>query len=301
MNKIYAIIGPTAVGKTKLAIELAQKTGGEIINFDSMQVYRMLDIGTAKPNADELAMAKHHMIDIVDPKTDYNVVAYQRECRELIANIHSQGKPAILVGGTGLYLNSVIYDIEFSKESPDTALRDQFEALLAEKGAEHLHALLQTVDPANASKIHKNNTRRVIRALEIYYSTGNAKNDYRGNLSPMEAYDVTLIGLKMNRLKLYARINKRVDQMMDQGLVEEIKNLKNIGLDDTFNSMKGIGYKEVLPYLDGKYDYETMVSLIKQNTRRYAKRQITWLNMYKDITMIDMDNFNEVDQLINNI
>jgi tRNA dimethylallyltransferase len=287
MKKIYAVFGPTAVGKTKFAIDLAKKVDGVIINFDSMQVYDKLKIGTALPSEEEFSLADHRLFSFVDPFLNYDVSKYKKNAIDEISKIHSSGKPVILVGGTGLYLNSIIYDLEFETQKEDGS-KEYVQTLYEKNGLDYIYSILERVDPTSASTIHKNNVRRVIRALEIYYSTGNPKLDYRSNLNLSEHYDVEIIILEMNRLKLYARINKRVDAMLNEGLVQEVIDLKKMGLNDTYNSMRGIGYKEVLSYLDNKYDYDTMVSILKQNSRRYAKRQITWSNQYKNCLKIDL-------------
>ncbi|MBN2260899.1 MAG: tRNA (adenosine(37)-N6)-dimethylallyltransferase MiaA [Clostridiales bacterium] len=296
--KIIAIIGPTAVGKTDISIEIAKRLNGEIINLDSVQIYKYLDIGSAKPSKEEREQIPHHLIDCVDPFTDFSVSDYKKMANEKIREIISRGKLPILVGGTGLYLNSLYYIMNFNDSKQDLAYRSELEELAKVNGNEFVHNLLMKIDESSASQIHPNNLKRVIRALEINKISGKNKKDYRENLILNEDYEFILIGLNMDRKKLYARINRRVDSMIDNGLIDEVKKLKSLGLNDSFNSMKGIGYKEVLGYLDKKYELDTMITLIKLNSRHYAKRQLTWFKQYEKMKWFDLDTYSNINGTI---
>lgn len=301
MKKVIFIIGPTAVGKTDLSIQLAKKLNGEIISADSVQIYKSLNIGSAKPTEEEMEGVKHHLLDFLDPAEEFSVSEYSKMARDKIKELHSQDKQPIVAGGTGLYINSLIYDMDFGETHSNDSYRQALEVLAKEKGVDHVHAMLKEVDPNAAEKIHPNNLRRVIRALEVNHVTGNNMADFANEPRPTDAYEPVLFGLTRSRLKLYGRINKRVDMMFDAGLIEEVKKIKSLGIDDSCQSMQGIGYKEVLDYLNGKYDYETMVSIIKQSSRRYAKRQMTWFRRYKDIHWLDLDAYTCVDDIIDKI
>ena len=303
--KIIAIVGPTAVGKTDVSLSIAKHFDGEIINMDSVQIYKNLDIGSAKPTREEMGSMPHHLFDFVDPHIDYSVADYKNDLERVLDELSLKGKVPVLVGGTGLYLNSILYAMDFNNAASDPQYRKQLEVLSKEHGTIYLHDMLKTIDPESAERIHPNNILRVIRALEINKLTGKNKKDVQTHLTLNEKYDIILIGLTVNRNKLYARINHRVDTMVEQGLIDEVKTLQSMGLDDTFSSMKGIGYKEVLPYLNGAYGYDVMLSLIKQNSRRYAKRQITWFKKYIDMNWFDADLYSErlvmIDEIINRI
>lgn len=301
MQTIIAIVGPTAVGKTEIALQLAESIHGEIVNMDSIQIYRRLDIGSAKPSLEERARVPHHLIDFVEPDLDFTVADYQEAAGEALREIHSRQSKAILTGGTGLYLNALMYRMDFNEADPEPEYRSELQRFADTAGAEALHARLAEVDPASAEEIHPNNVRRVIRALEINKISGTHKKSVQTHLEPNPDYDIILIGLNMNRHRLYARINHRVDLMIEQGLVDEVRSLKSSGLDDTSGAMKGIGYKEVLAYLNNQWDHETMVRMIKQNTRHYAKRQLTWFRRYPDITWFDVDDYSEKKKLVDEI
>lgn len=301
-NKTVLIIGgPTAVGKTSTSIEMAKRFGGEIISADSMQIYKHMNIGSAKPTKEEMGDVPHHLLDFVDPDKSYSVSDFQNDAFEKIDDILSRGKLPIVVGGTGLYLNALLYQMDFSEAVGDPEFREEMRAQAMEKGSEYIHDLLREVDPEAAERIHHNNMKRVIRALEICRLTGGPSKDFKSDPELNENYNFILTSLTGNRRKLYARINKRVDIMLEAGLLEEVKNLKNMGITDCHQSMKGIGYKEVLAYLDDKYDYETMVSIIKQSSRRYAKRQLTWLRRYEDLKWFDIDKLGGLDILLDQI
>ncbi|MFC7441505.1 tRNA (adenosine(37)-N6)-dimethylallyltransferase MiaA [Laceyella putida] len=298
-SKVLVLVGPTAVGKTALSIELAKRFDGEIISGDSMQVYRGMDIGTAKITPEEQSGIPHHLIDIIDPDTPFSVQEYQRLAREKIAEVHGRGRYPMLVGGTGLYIESVIHDYDMPHVKENQELRQELSRLAAERGNEVLHARLREVDPETAEKLHPNDTRRMIRALEVYHVTGTPFSRLKGKgTSP---YEACWIGLTMPREQLYDRINKRVDLMLEQGLVEEVKRLKEKGYHLGLTSMQAIGYKEIMSYLSGNLTLEEAVYLIKQGSRKYAKRQLSWFRRIKEMHWFDVTNrecFAEIQQLV---
>lgn len=301
-NKTVLIIGgPTAVGKTATSIEMAKRFGGEVVSADSMQIYKHMDIGSAKPTKEEIGDVPHHLIDFLDPKEAYSVSDFQKDAFEKIDNVLSRGKLPIVVGGTGLYLNALLFQMDFSEAVGDPEFREEMRRQAMDKGSEYVHSLLKDLDPEAAERIHHNNIKRVIRALEICKVTGGTSKDFASDPVPNDKYNFIFIALTGNRKKLYARINKRVDIMLENGLLEEVKKLKNMGLTDCHQSMKGIGYKEVLAYLDNRYDFDTMVSIIKQSSRRYAKRQLTWLRRYNDLKWFDIDKLGGLEQLLDQI
>lgn len=270
MIDVVAIVGPTASGKTALSLELARRLNGEIINGDSMQIYRDMTIGTAKILPEEMDGIPHHLLDIKDPEDSFSVAEYQKLVREKIEEIRLRGKLPILVGGTGLYIQAVLFDYRFTEGPVDHRLRDSLNEELEKHGFEHMHQKLMELDPE--SDIHPNNTRRVVRAIEILMS-GQEKGDRNLALSPM--YNEVIIGLDIPRDILYERINERVDVMMERGLVEEVQSLRQRGIKDA-QSIQAIGYKEMYSYLDGQWTLEEAVQKLKQNSRKYAKRQFTY-------------------------
>lgn len=286
-QKLLVIIGPTAVGKTKLSIELAKTFNGEIISGDSMQIYRKMDIGTAKIKKAEMEGIPHYLIDIKEPEESFSVAEFQQLVRSKIKTIAEKGKLPIIAGGTGLYIQSVIYDYQFSDAPADEEFRHMLEERMKEIGNEALYRELEKIDPVSASQIHPNNVRRVIRALEIYHCTGKSMSDYQQEQQPDLLYDTALIGLTMEREQLYKRINDRVDLMMEEGLLEEVKTLYVQGLRDC-QSIQAIGYKELYDFFDGKVTLEEAVENLKQNSRRYAKRQLTWFRNKMDVKWYDM-------------
>jgi len=286
-QKLVVLIGPTAVGKTNLSISLAEALNGEIISGDSMQIYRQMDIGTAKIKREEMRGIPHHLLDIKDPDEAFSVADFQTIVREKISEIASRGKVPMIVGGTGLYIQSVIYDYQFAEKEENREIKQRLEALLDEKGIEYLYNKLKEVDPASAERIHINNHRRVMRALEVYEATGKPFSDNVSEQSYELLYDVTLIGLTMDRDKLYERINMRVDMMVDEGLLDEVKRLYDGGIRDV-QSIQAIGYKEIYEYLDGHVTLEKAVEQLKQNSRRYAKRQLTWFRNKMPVTWFDV-------------
>ncbi|GAA0298185.1 tRNA dimethylallyltransferase [Gracilibacillus halotolerans] len=274
-EKLVVIVGPTAVGKTALSIEIAEKYNGEVISGDSMQIYRGMDIGTAKITEEEKKGIPHHLIDILSPNEDYSVAQFQKDVQAAIRSISSRGKLPILVGGTGLYIQSVLYDYQFSKQQRDEAIQEKIEQELEKYGVNHVYKRLKEVDPEQAQKIHPNNTRRLIRALEVYEQTGLTLSEYQKKQSNEMQFDAFLIGLEMDRVLLYDRINQRIDLMMEQGLLDEVEGLLN-NTNENAQAMKAIGYKEFIPYFRGEQSLEETVELLKRNSRRYAKRQFTW-------------------------
>lgn len=286
-KKLVVIIGPTAVGKTKLSIDIAHKLNGEIISGDSMQIYKGMDIGTAKITPKEMEGVPHHLIDIKEPDDDYSVAEFQETARPLIDEIMDKNKMPMIVGGTGLYIQSVLYNYQFTESPSDPEFRKRLELELNQKGEQAIHELLSQVDPESAKMIHPNNTRRVIRALEIYHCTNIPMHEHLKQQENELLYDVALIGLTMDREVLYQRINQRVDIMVENGLLKEVKILYDKGLRNT-QSIKAIGYKEIYDYFDGKVSYEEAVNQLKQNSRRYAKRQLTWFRNKMDVKWFDM-------------
>lgn len=289
-NKLIILSGPTAVGKTSLSLELAKHLNGEIISCDSMQIYKFMDVGSAKISKADMDGIPHHMIDIVHPKESFTVADFKHEASLIIEDIYSRGKVPILVGGTGLYIDSIVCNLSFTDGYKDSSYRESLENLSKEKGNEFIHRMLEEVDPVSAANIHYNNVKRVIRALEVYHITGKPFSTY--NIGPSKyhvPYDVYYYVITMDRQKLYENINKRVDCMILQGLLDEVKFLKSIGLKEDMQSMKGIGYKEILWYLEGKISLEKAIDMIKQGSRNYAKRQLTWFRKDNRVVYLDKD------------
>lgn len=302
MNRVIVIVGPTASGKTNLSIELAKRMNGEIISADSMQIYKYMDIGTAKPTKEEMQDISHYLIDEVLPNEDFNVVRFKELAEKYIDNILEKGKQPIVAGGTGLYISSLINNINFSESESDWELREALKKEAEEFGPEYLHKKLQEVDPDSALSIHPNNIKRVIRALEVYYQTQKPisyHNEMSRSIPPK--YQFVLVGLNMDRQVLYERINKRVDIMIQNGLVDEVKRLVDLGYADSIISMQGIGYKEILEFLRNNITLEQAIDNIKQGTRRYAKRQITWFKRIHGINWFNVDNCGNNINVINEI
>jgi len=298
---VVMIAGPTAVGKTKISIELCHRLDGEIVSADSMQIYRHMNIGSAKPSKEEQEGVPHHMLDIADPSLPFTAADYKAAAELCLEDILSRGKLPILVGGTGLYFDALLFDRDFSGASGDSALRERLEAIAAEQGNEALHAMLRAQDPEAADRIHPNNVRRVVRALELLETTGAATPAFDNAPVPNPRFNFILLGLTDHREELYARIDRRVDQMFETGLVDEIIFLRNLGLSDKSQSMQGIGYKEVFRYLDGLAALEETKDLIKQSSRRYAKRQLTWFKRYPDLQWFDVAGLTDLDSVIHQI
>ncbi|MCU4711924.1 tRNA (adenosine(37)-N6)-dimethylallyltransferase MiaA [Bacillus cereus] len=296
-EKVAVIIGPTAVGKTKLSIDLAKALNGEIISGDSMQIYRTMDIGTAKVTQAEMDGIPHYMVDIKNPEDSFSVAEFQERVRKHIREITERGKLPIIVGGTGLYIQSVLFDYQFTDDAGDVIYREQMEKLALERGVEYVHKKLQEVDPESAERIHANNVRRVIRALEIFHTTGEKMSDQIEKQEKELLYDVSLIGLTMDREMLYDRINLRVDLMMEQGLLEEVEGLYNRGIRDC-QSIQAIGYKEIYDYFENRAPLEDAVSQLKTNSRRYAKRQLTWFRNKMDVTWFDVTDGGKTSEIL---
>ena len=290
---LIVLTGPTAVGKTSLSISLAKAVNGEIISADSMQVYKKMDIGSAKIRPEEMQGVKHYLVDVLDPEEEFHIVKFQQMAKKAMEEIYAKGKIPILVGGTGFYIQAVTRDIDFTEAEQENSYRTELEALAEEKGAEYLHEMLRKVDPASADSIHANNVKRVIRALEFYHQNGtpiSAHNEeQKKQVSP---YDLAYFVLNAPRDILYERIDKRVDQMMDEGLVKEVEELRNDGCHRGMVSMQGLGYKEILAYLEGEYPLEEAVRILKRDTRHFAKRQLTWFRRESDVIWVDKDRFN---------
>ena len=295
-NKVIVICGPTASGKTALSIALAKKINGEIISCDSMQIYQDMDIGTAKPTLDEMQGIKHYLIDCVSPKERYSVADYKIEAKKAIKEIIKKGKMPIIVGGTGLYLDSLIYEIDYQDIEFDEAYRKELEKEVEENGLESLYEKAKQIDAKAIEKISKNDKKRILRILEIYHATGKNKTEQEIESRKREVeYDYKVYALNWDREKLYERINKRVDIMIEQGLIEEVKQILNKY--DTFpTAMQGLGYKEVVEYLEGNLSKEEMIEKIKMETRRYAKRQLTWFRKNKQTIWLNAE-----DSIQNNI
>ncbi len=289
---LIVLTGPTAVGKTKLSIALAKAINGEIISADSMQVYKYMDIGSAKITVDEMQGVTHHLIDVLEPTEDFNVVIFQQKCRECMEWIYERGHIPILTGGTGFYIQAILKDVDFTENEEDTPYRRQLEEIARMEGAEVLHEMLLKVDPESAEAIHQNNVKRTIRALEFYHLTGLKISDHNEKEKEKEsAYDSCYFVLNDERSKLYERIDQRVDEMLLKGLVEEVEHLRKLGCKRGMVSMQGLGYKEMLSFLEGEITLEEAVYLIKRDTRHFAKRQLTWFRREKDVIWIDKKEF----------
>lgn len=289
---LIVLTGPTAVGKTSLSISLAKAVNGEIISADSMQVYRKMDIGSAKIRKEEMQGVKHYLIDVLDPEEEFHIVKFQQMAKQAMDQIYSKGKVPILVGGTGFYIQAVTRDIDFTEAEQENRYRSELEQMAEEKGAEYLHEMLRNVDPVSADTIHANNIKRVIRALEFYHQNGTTisahNEEQKKQVSP---YNLAYFVLNAPRNILYDRIDKRVDQMLADGLIREVEELKEAGCHRGMVSMQGLGYKEILAYLEGEYPLEEAVRVLKRDTRHFAKRQLTWFRRESDVIWLDKDKF----------
>ena len=281
MDKLLIICGATATGKTKLAIDCAKKLNTEIISADSQLIYKSLDIGTAKPTCEEMGGVVHHMIDIIEPSCNFSVSDYCRLAEPIINRLLSESKVPIICGGTGFYINSLIYDLSYGNAMANSSIREKYNVLLQEKGKEYLYNYLASVDPVTAGKLHENDTKRVIRALEIFEVSGRRKSEIIDKLEPKYRY--TAVAVDYSRDELYDRINRRVDDMFDCGLIDEVRNLINSGITSKNQCMQAIGYKEVIECIKNGNNDSTMRDIIKQNTRHYAKRQITFFKKLEGI------------------
>ncbi len=289
---LIILTGPTASGKTALSVELAKRIGGEIISADSMQVYRHMDIGSAKVTVEEMDGVPHHLIDVLDPQDAFNVVTFQEMAKEAMQKIYSNGHIPIVAGGTGFYIQALLYDIDFTDNDGDMEYRHQLEEMANERGAEVLHAMLREVDPPSAEAIHANNVKRVIRALEFYKKTGQRISEHNEEERQKESpYNFAYYVLNMDRATLYDRIDLRVDKMLEAGLEEEVKHLIAMGCTRDMVSMQGLGYKEIIDYLNGELSLDEAVYILKRDTRHFAKRQLTWFKREKEVTWVTQEKF----------
>lgn len=289
---LIVLTGPTAVGKTKASISLAKAVGGEIISADSMQVYQHMDIGSAKIRPEEMGGVPHHLVDVLSPQEDFHVVRFQQMAKDAMQGIYERGHIPIVVGGTGFYIQALLYDIDFTENEEDTRYRTYLEQLAREKGVSFLHGMLAEVDGKSAAAIHENNVKRVIRALEFYHQTGKRISEHNEEERQKESpYQFAYFVLCDDRAHLYERIDARVDQMIEEGLVMEVKSLKENGCRRDMVSMQGLGYKEILAYLDGEMGLEEAVYTIKRDTRHFAKRQITWFKREREVIWLNKKDF----------
>ncbi|MCQ2545990.1 MAG: tRNA (adenosine(37)-N6)-dimethylallyltransferase MiaA [Clostridia bacterium] len=289
--RILVIAGPTAVGKTEYAIKAAQEFDGEIVSCDSMQLYKYMDIGSAKPTEEERNQAVHHLVDFVDPRDEFSVARYQELALEAIDDIISRGKLPVISGGTGLYLNSILYDMDFGESPKNEEFRSELERIAEDRGCLVLHEMLAERDPDAAEAIHPNNTKKIIRALERLQDGEEFIRPFSGISDENCRYDAVLVCLTRDRNELYERINERVDKLVDSGLFDEVNGLMDMGLTADDISMKGIGYKEIIDFLNGQGTIEETVDLIKKNTRHYAKRQLTWFRRYDKMNWINLSEY----------
>ncbi len=295
---LVILTGPTAVGKTALSIKLAKAINGEMISADSMQVYRYMDVGTAKIMPDEMEGITHHLIDVLDPKEDFNVFTFQTMAKKALDDIYAKGKIPIIVGGTGFYIQSLLYDITF-EETEVSAYREELTTYYEENGAHALHERLKDIDPISYAEIHENNVKRVIRALEFFHDTGYPISQHNKQQREKESpYNFEYFVLNDNRDVLYERINKRIDIMLDNGLVEEVQKLLDYGCTPDMVSMQGLGYKEIVPYLAGDCSLEDAIYVLKRDTRHFAKRQLTWFRREKVVTWVERTIFNNEEDML---
>ena len=299
LKDVIVICGPTASGKTKLAVELAKRLNTEIISADALYIYKKLNIGTAKPDIIEMDGVKHHLIDVIEPTEEFSVSDFERLATPIIKRLHSEGKVPIICGGTGFYINSLLFDLSYGKVAQNQEIRSKYEHLAQEFGNGYVHKILEEIDPVSAKEIHENNVKRVIRAIEIYEVSGTRKSDI--NDDNCKKYNYHAYAIDYPRELLNERINKRVDIMLNNGLIEEVTSLLNYGLKRNNQSMQGIGYKEVFDYLDGKIDRNELSELIKLNTRHYAKRQITFFKRLEGLKYIDYTVKDKADYIINDV
>lgn len=304
---LLILTGPTAVGKTDLSIALAKKINGAVISADSMQVYRGMDIGSAKVTPEEMQGVKHYLIDVLDPEDEFHVVRFQKMAKAALKEIYANGQIPIIAGGTGFYIQALLYDIDFTEQEEDTALREHYAALAQEHGNEYLHEMLRHVDPVSAGIIHANNVKRTIRALEYFEKTGEPISKHNEQERAKESpYDFRYFVLTDERAHLYDRIDRRVDLMLEAGLVDEVKRLRDQGCHKGMISMQGLGYKEILSWLEGEISYEEAVYLLKRDTRHFAKRQLTWFRRERDVIWLnkpdyDYDDSRILDEILNTI
>ena len=304
LNKkpLVIITGPTGVGKTDISIDIAKKINGEIISADSMQIYKYMDIGSAKITKEEMDGIKHYLVDELNPDEEFNVYMFKTMSKRAMEEIYAKGKIPIIVGGTGFYIQSILYDIEFSdEEEKGDSIRKKYEQLAKEKGNLYVHKLLEEVDKESADSIHENNLKRVIRALE-YFEVNHEKISVHNSreASKKSPYNFVYFVLNRQRDVLYERIDKRVDMMIEQGLVNEVKNLLTLGYMPDLVSMQGLGYKEIVAYLNGEYTLDEAVEIIKRDTRHFAKRQLTWFRREKEVTFMNYEDYGNDKGLVSN-
>lgn len=298
---LVVLTGPTAVGKTRLSVELARRIGGEIISADSMQVYRGMDIGSAKVTKAEMQGIPHYLIDEFDPAEEFHVVRFQEYAKKYIQDIAARGKIPVLVGGTGFYIQAVLNDIDFTENGEDTSYRTYLEQLAKEQGAEVLHEMLLKVDPESAEAIHANNVKRTIRALEYFHETGEKISQHNEEERQKESpYNFVYFVLNDERERIYQNIDLRVDLMMEQGLLKEVEQLKKQGCTRNMVSMQGLGYKEILDYMDGVYPLDEAVRIIKRDTRHFAKRQLTWFRREREVIWVNKNEYDYDNEAILN-
>lgn len=299
MNPLIVLTGPTAVGKTNLSLKLAACINGEIISADSMQVYRHMDIGTAKITKEQMNGIRHHLIDILEPDEEFNIYKFQKYTNEALAEIYKRDNIPVITGGTGFYIQSVLYDVNFSDNEDSGTIRKELEEYAAKNGAGKLHALLCECDPASAASIHPNNVKRVIRAIEYYRQTGQTISEHnKEQHTHTSNYNFIYLVLNDERPRLYDRIDKRVDTMIEGGLVNEVKKIYEKYHDRNLISMQGLGYKEIISYLEGEITLDEAVYIIKRDTRRFAKRQLTWFRREKDVTWINKNEFKDENEIL---
>lgn len=301
-NKVIVLVGPTGVGKTEISLELARLTNSEIISCDSMQIYKGMDIGTAKVSPQEALKIKHHLVDIVEPTCSYSVCDYVDDAKKALQSIFEKGKNALVVGGTGLYVDLFIKDTDFTEAAGSEEIRNSLAQYAVENGNEALHAMLCKIDPESARAIHPNNTKRVIRAIEYYKVSGEKISDHnKKSAEKPSPYDYVYIGLTRNRENLYERIDKRVDQMLEAGLLDEVFDLWKNGCNLNMTSMQALGYKEIIWYINGKCTLREAVRILKRDSRRYAKRQLTWFNRNQEINWINLSDYTSTDDVVDSI
>lgn len=299
MKPLIILTGPTAVGKTALSIGLAKVVNGEIISADSMQVYRKMNIGTAKIEPSEMQGVRHHLIDILDPGEEFNVVLFKKYALDAMEDIYSRGKIPVIVGGTGFYIQALLYDIDFEDNDNDMSYREELQRLAEEKGNSYLHDMLSKVDPESAEKIHENNVKRVIRALEFYRKTGMKISEHNETEAQKESpYNFEYFVLNDDRSRLYDRIDRRIDIMLEQGLVDEVKDLVDEGYTRDMVSMQGLGYKEIIDYIQGRCSLDDAVYTLKRDTRHFAKRQITWFKREKYVTWVNKNEYDSESRIL---
>ncbi|MBU3092203.1 tRNA (adenosine(37)-N6)-dimethylallyltransferase MiaA [Clostridium sp. CF011] len=299
MKDLFILAGPTAVGKTEISIKLAQKLKGEIISADSMQIYKCMDVGSAKISFEEMSGVPHHLIDIIEPSEEFSVAEFKERAESAIEDISNKNKLPMLVGGTGFYINSLIYNYSFAHTNKDEEYREYLTKLSDEKGNDYVHSLLKDIDEESYNKLYPNDLKRVIRALEVYKVSGKPMSEFKSEQNILDIpYNVHYFVLNMDRQKLYSRINQRVDIMFENNLIDEVIKLKDMGYNSDMQSMKGIGYKEVLYYLNGEISLNEAIEMIKQGSRNYAKRQLTWFRKDPRVTWINKDDFSSDDEIV---